>query len=205
MAKIGVFGGSFDPVHVGHLILAEAARCYGGLDRVVFVPANLPPHKPGRELAPGHDRLKMVEMAIADNQHFWASSVELARKGPSYTLITVRQLKEELGSENSFYLILGADSIREIDQWWHPEELLQEVQTIVLRRPGYPLEHLMELERRFGSALVGKIKESVADAPLLEISSTQIRNRIRRGRTIRYLVPEPVRLYILERKLYVAS
>jgi len=204
MAKIGIFGGSFDPIHIGHLILAEAARCHGGLDRVVFVPANLPPHKLDRQLAPGQHRFKMVGMAIADNQYFLASSVELARKGPSYTLITVRQLKEEFGGENRFYLILGADSIREIDQWWHPEELLQEVQTIVLRRPGYPLEHLTELERRFGSAVVDKIKESVADAPLLEISSTQIRNRIRTGRTIRYLVPEPVRLYILEHKLYVS-
>ena len=203
MAKIGIFGGSFDPIHMGHLILAEAARSDKGLDSVIFVPANLPPHKPGRSLAPAQDRLKMVELALAGNDHFVASSIELSRRGPSYTLTTVRQLKQELGCESRLYLILGADSIHEITQWWHPEELLQEVEIIALKRPGYPLEHLAELEERFGSAQVRSISQSVVDAPLLDVSSTDIRSRIRSGKTVRYLVPEPVRLYILEHQLYI--
>jgi len=205
MADIGIFGGTFNPIHVGHLILAQTVLCEKGLEKVLFVPAREPPHKSCDELAAAEHRLRMVEMSVAGNERFAVSSVEIAREGPSYTLVTVRQLREEFGESSRMFLILGADSVREMPQWWHAGELVREVGLMALRRPGYSLAEMPELEQKFGAEMVERIKESIVDAPLLEISSTDIRNRIREGKPIRYLVPEPVRRYILARNLYGAS
>ncbi len=205
MARIGLFGGSFNPVHCAHLILAERVREEAALDKVLFVPVRVPPHKPDLTLAPARDRLRMLQLALAGNPHLEPSTVELERDGPSYTLITVRQLKQQLGSGCQLLLVVGTDSIRDMPHWWHAQELAREVGVIGLERPGFPLDDVSELQACFGAELVRKIKDSIVSAPLLDISATDIRERVRTRRSIRYLVPEAVRQYILSRGLYAGA
>lgn len=202
MVRIGLFGGSFNPVHVAHLALAECAREERRLDRVIFMPAKLPPHKPFAPLAAAQDRMEMLRLALADNPHFEVSSLELERDGPSYTLTTVRQLKEQLGPGCTLCLIVGADSICDMPRWWRARELVWEVELIGLRRPGSPLDCACALEEHFGAEKAAEILESIITGPLLEVSATELRARVRQGRSIRHLVPEPVREYILAHGLY---
>jgi nicotinate-nucleotide adenylyltransferase len=202
MSRIGIFGGSFNPAHAAHLILAECARQEAALDRVLFVPARRPPHKCRVRLAPARHRLAMLRLALAGNPRFEVSTVELDRRGPSYTLDTVRQIKARLGARHELLLIVGADSIRDMPHWWRADELVREVKIIGLARPGYSLDDMGELKDAFGAQKVAEIRAGVVRAPLLEISATDIRDRVRRGRTIRYLVPEPVRRYIERHRLY---
>ena len=202
MGRIGLFGGSFNPVHVAHLILAEQAREARSLDKVLFMPVGTPPHKPDRALAPAKHRLRMLQLALEGNEHLEASTLEIEREGPSYTLLTVRHLKEMLGADTRIFLIVGADSIRDLPTWWHAEDLVQEVEIVGLRRPGVSLDSLVELEAAFPPGIMRKIKRSLVPAPLLDVSSTDVRLRVREGRCIRYLVPESVRRYIEEHGLY---
>jgi len=204
MARIGLFGGSFNPVHIAHLILAERVREEAALEKVLFVPARHPPHKPAEPLAPAADRLRMLELAVAQNPAFEVSTVELDREGPSYTLATVRQLRATLGPHDSLLLVVGSDSVRDLPRWWRAGELLREVDVLAVERPGAPLDDLSELERCFGAEKAAEIKRSIVPAPLLDVSSTDIRARVRQGKTIRYLVPEAVRRYILAHGLYDA-
>ncbi len=203
MARIGLFGGSFDPVHLAHLILAERAREECELDRVIFMPARQPPHKQRSALAPAADRLQMLRLAIADNPFFELSTLEFERQEPSYTLLTVRRLRQTLGSDSILFLMLGSDSIHDLPNWWRPDELIREVELICLPRPGFALDDLSALEERFGAAAPDRIRRSVIGAPMLAVSSTEVRQRAREGRSIRYLVPEPIREYILARRLYL--
>ena len=205
MARIGLFGGCFNPVHCAHLILAERVREQAALDKVLFVPVRVPPHKPDLALAPARDRLRMLQLALAGNPHFETCTIELDREGPSYTLLTVRQLKRELGCGCELFLIVGSDSIRDMPRWWHAGELVREVEILGVQRPGFPLEDLSELQACFGAELVGRVRQSIVSAPLLGISATDIRERVRQRRSIRYLVPEPVRQHILSRGLYAGS
>ncbi len=205
MARIGLFGGSFNPVHVAHLALAESAREEGRLDRVIFMPARVPPHKPFAPLAASQDRLEMLRLALADSPHFEVSFLELEREGPSYTLTTVRRLKGQLGPECTLCLIVGADSVCDMPKWWRARELVQEVELIGLRRPGSPPVCAAGLEEHFGAQKAAEILESIIDGPLLEVSATEVRARVRRGRSIRCLVPEPVREYILAHGLYTGG
>ncbi len=202
MAHIGLFGGSFNPIHTGHLILTEIARSEANLDRILFVPAKKPPHKLMQRLADARDRLRMAELAIAENEFFEISEIELHRSGPSYTLLTVRELRKQLEPEDTLSLVVGADSVHEMPEWWHARELVHEVPIIALRRPGYPLQKLDRVKAEFGEKAVEQIKKQMVETPLLQISSTEIRERIRAGKTIRYMVPEKVREYILETRLY---
>jgi nicotinate-nucleotide adenylyltransferase len=202
MARIGLFGGSFNPVHVAHLILVERAREEYRLDKVLFIPVGTPPHKPNPELAPAGHRVKMLKLAIAGNPCFEVSTLEVDSKEVSYTLLTVRKLRKALGRDNELFLIVGADSIRDMPTWWHARELAGEVQVIGLRRPGVTARSLKKLESFFGKRIAGRLTSRFVDAPLLEVSSTDIRERVRLGRSIRYLVPEPVRAYIVRQGLY---
>jgi len=202
MANIGLFGGSFNPVHMGHLILAEIARTEAKLDQMLFVPAKEPPHKIMRRLAPAEDRLRMTELAVEDNDYFQISEIELKREGPSYTLLTVRELRDRLETGDNLFLVVGADSVHEMPDWWHAKELVREIPIIALRRPGYPMGNLEKVRAEFGDEAVEQIQELAVETPLLQISSTDIRKRIRTGRTIRYLVPDKVRAFILENQLY---
>lgn len=187
-----IFGGTFDPIHLGHLVVADRVAEVAGLARVIFVPAGRPPHKEGRPITPAADRLAMVELAIAGNPRFSGSRLELdSVSGPSFTIDTVRRWKA--AGEGDVALILGADSLAELGTWREPEALLAECRVLVVGRPGVDLE-------RTPSHLVAQV--AFIEAPRLDISSSEIRERVAAGRSIRYLVPEPVREYILSRDLY---
>ena len=201
--RIGVFGGSFNPPHVAHLILAERARTERALDRVLFVVAGRPPHKAPRPLAPAEDRLRMVELAVADNPAFEVSDVELRADGASYTLRTIRALKRALGPDAELLLMMGGDSLLDLPTWWHAQELAREVAIVTFARPGSELGGKLDtLAEHFGGDWVNRVRELMVQAPLMEISATDVRRRVRDGRSVRYMVPEAVRAYIEERGLY---
>jgi len=202
MRRIGLFGGSFNPVHMAHLVLAERAREEADFEKVLFIPALRPPHKPKRPLAPGRHRAEMLRLALEGNPGFELCTVELDREGPSYTLQTVRELKQSLGGDAELCLIVGADSLLDMPNWWHADELVREVRVVGLRRPGYELEDAEALESLFGTEKLAQIRNALVSAPLLGISATEIRERRQAGRSIRYLVPEAVRRYILKEGLY---
>jgi len=206
MTRIGIFGGSFNPIHTAHLILAERALQERALDKVLFIPALKPPHKPQRPVAPAEHRMRMVELAIEGNPAFEASRIELERQGPSYTLVTVRQLRAALGSAAALFLLLGADSVHDIPTWWRAQELVREVEIIAFERPGYSLdEDFKALAGLFGEAWARNVRELKVPAPVIGISATEIRERVRAGKSIRYMVPEPVRQYIIEHGVYARS
>jgi nicotinate-nucleotide adenylyltransferase len=195
-------GGSFDPIHIAHLLAAESVRDTLKLDRVLFVPAGDQPLKPGTGFAPVRDRVEMVRIAIESNPHFVLSTVEVDRNGPSYTVDTLRLLREELGGPEraSLWFIVGADSLLTLPRWRDPQGILAQARLAVVRRPDYlvDLTHLRE-------QLPGIIeKVDWVEAPLMDVSSTDIRTRILQGRSICYLVPDPMRAYIEERGLYKA-
>ncbi|GIV59428.1 nicotinate (nicotinamide) nucleotide adenylyltransferase [Rhodocaloribacter litoris] len=189
---VGIFGGSFNPPHTAHLIVAEHIREAGALDRILWIPAARPPHKPATGLVAPHHRLAMTRLAVAGNPAFDVSDLELHRDGPSYTVDTVRILQDEQPG-TTFTLILGGDSFRDFATWHRPDEIIRRVPLLVYDRPGTRYDDVPE---RF------RTRACFVDAPLLEISGSDIRTRIREGRSIRYLVPEPVRRYIETHGLY---
>ncbi len=199
--RIGLLGGTFDPVHIGHLILAEEARDQLGLETVYLTPAGDPPHKRDRRLAPIEDRLAMIELAIAGNPALCVSRVDADRPGPHYTLDTVRIFQQQLPPGGELYFLMGYDSLAELPGWHRPEELVAACRLVALTRYNVPLDWSY-LELRLPG-----IRERVTllDMPELEISSNQIQARVRAGRTIRYLVPDAVREYIISQRLYGAN
>jgi nicotinate-nucleotide adenylyltransferase len=205
MSRTGLFGGSFNPVHIAHLIVAERVREEAELDRIVFVPARRPPHKPNRPLASGRHRIQMLERAIEDHPHFEISTAELNREGPSYTLRTVRVFRDQMSEEGELCLLLGGDSVLDLPNWWRADELVKEVSLIAVERPGYLLDDLSVVRDAFGEGVVSHIRQNRVQIPLLELSATNIRKRRREGFSIRYLVPESVRTYIHEHGLFVDS
>jgi nicotinate-nucleotide adenylyltransferase len=191
--RIGLYGGTFDPVHLGHLRAAETAREAVGLDLVAFLPAAVPPHR-GAPLSAAADRLAMVRLATTAHPRFEAWDAELRRPGPSYTVETVARLLSERPSD-SFVLVVGADTWPEITTWREPERLLSLVEVAVVDRPGYPGEEP-------GAPFPGARGVRRAEGPSLPISATAIRERARQGRSVRYLVPDAVADYIVARRLY---
>jgi nicotinate (nicotinamide) nucleotide adenylyltransferase len=197
--RLGVFGGSFDPIHIGHLAVAEEARARLGLDRVLFVPARLPPHKPDAVLAPAEDRLAMVRAAIGDHPGFAVSDLELRRAGPSYTVDTLQALRAAEPAAELFCLV-GSDSAVELHTWRDPPRLYALATFVVLLRPGWPAERLQAwLEAQPPQA---RPRLLPLEVPQFGVASREVRRRVRAGETIRYLVPEPVRLLIERRGLY---
>jgi nicotinate-nucleotide adenylyltransferase len=190
--RIGLFGGTFDPVHLGHLRAAESAREALGLDLVAFLPSAVPPHRATSSSAA--DRLAMTRLATTPNPRFESWDAELRREGPSYTVDTVAALAGER-PEDCFLLLVGADTWPEMPSWREPERLFSLVEVAVAERPGAPP---LELVAPFASARgVRRI-----DGPGLAISATAVRERVRRGQSVRYLVPDAVGDYIAERGLY---
>lgn len=192
--RIGIFGGTFDPIHLGHLLLAELTRGVLGLDRVVFVPARVPPHK-GGACAPPEQRLEMAGLATDDNPHFEVSDVEVLREGPSYTVDTLRSLRDSHPAGAEHYLMMGADSARDLESWREHESLLRESTVVVMGRPGVERQDLPDRIARATRYL---------STPLFEISSSEIRRRVRAGETIRYMVVDAVEHYIRSRGLYAS-
>ncbi len=200
--KLGIMGGTFDPIHYGHLAAAEEARVQLKLGRVLFAPVKIPPHKPDEKISALEHRLAMVELAIASNPHFTLSRVDIDRSAPYYTIDTIAMLREEwkLGSDE-IYFIMGLDSLTEILTWHRPERLLKLCLLAVMGRPGYEI-NLRSLE----ASLPGvSSRILLLDMPHLDISSSDLRLRVRRGLSIRYLLPEAVEDYIYAHHLYGAT
>ncbi|MBI2781139.1 MAG: nicotinate-nucleotide adenylyltransferase [Chloroflexi bacterium] len=192
---VGVMGGTFDPIHMGHLVIAETAREALSLDTMLFVPAGTPPHKPASEVTAVEHRVAMVELAIADNVAFELSRIEVDRAGPSYTVDTV----EQLAADWDVTVILSAETFRELPTWHEPDRLFAAARVAVVPREGYPAPDPAWL----GGTFPGRENRvTYLEAPHLGLSSTAIRARVAAGRSIRYLVPPAVEAYITANDLY---
>lgn len=189
-------GGTFDPIHTGHLVTADEARAAFSLDEVIFVPAGRPWQKGDRDVASGEDRYLMTVIATASNPAFSVSRIELDREGQTYTIDTLRALRAERPGAELFF-ITGADAILQILSWREPDAVLREARFIAATRPGYDLERL---EKELPAGLEDRV--TIMEIPALAISSTDVRRRAREGRPIRYLVPAGVAEYISKRGLY---
>jgi len=186
--KIGILGGTFNPIHIGHLILAEEAREKLGLDKIIFVPAFLPPHKDNSDIAPAGMRLNMVKLASGGNKHFAVSDIEIKRDGRSYTIETIKKFKEIYPKEELYFLI-GSDLLKYLDDWKDVSEIIKMVKFIAVTRPGYPLEKI--------PAYISTLAIRAVD-----ISGFEIRSCIKEGKSFRYLVPEAVYNFIIKKRLY---
>ena len=198
--NIGILGGTFDPIHIGHLVVAEEARIKLGFREVLFVPAGQPWLKLDRNISLAVHRVEMVRHAIADNPHFKLYTLEVERPGPSYTVDTLTMLRKQLGSEASFFFILGRDTLAELPLWKEPKKLVQLCRLVVAPRLG--AKDLKHLETSIPGLLDNVIQ---LDMPVIGISSSGIRQRIAQGLPIRYLVPAEVEKYITEQKIYPTS
>lgn len=192
--KVGIMGGTFDPIHIGHLIAAQIACEQAGLDEVWFMPTNVPPHKENAPLASAEQRLQMVKLAVDAHPYFRPLDIELRKGGISYTIDTVKLLREEQPGIHFSYII-GADMVQFLPKWYKIEELTVLITFIGLMRPGYILD-LEDLPVHIQQAV------SLAEMPLIELSSTRIRSRKAKGQSIRYMVPDRVYEYIEENGIY---
>ena len=201
MARIGLMGGTFDPIHYGHLVTAEEARVQFDLSQVLFVPNRYPPHKAIDGVSDPEHRYCMTLLATATNSHFAVSRIEIDRPGPSFTIDTIEALCQASGPRDLFY-ITGADAILQIvrGEWERAAELLTLCQFIAASRPGFPLN--ADDLRRHNVTRTVLDNLHVMEIPALAISSTDIRNRVAQGHPIRYLVPDPVETYIIKHELY---
>lgn len=195
---VGIMGGTFDPIHIGHLILGERASEQFGLEKVLFMPSGNPPHKRERRGASNEERTEMVRRAIASNSHFELSLAEMHDQGYTYTKITLRALREE-NPDTDYYFIMGADSVEGFDSWNGPQEIADQCVLLAAVRdlsPGEFDEAIDHVRQKY-HADIRKL-----ESPSLSISSRMIRTFVREGRSIRYMVPDQVRSYILERGIY---
>lgn len=196
--RLGIFGGTFDPPHVGHLILAAEARDQLDLDCTIWVLTPDPPHKQGKEISSLSDRLAMVELAIQDDKDFFLSNVDINRPGPHYSLDTVRILKEQYPDQKLFYL-MGGDSLQDLPEWYQASKFLDLLDGVgVMRRPGDEID-LQELIEKLPQL---EDKLHFITAPLLEISAEQIRRRASEGRAFRYYLLPRIYRYIIENRIY---
>ncbi|HEX6593121.1 MAG TPA: nicotinate-nucleotide adenylyltransferase [Bacillota bacterium] len=186
MKRIGILGGTFDPPHIGHLIIAEEVRIALHLQEVWFIPTHEPPHKQ-QATSDVKDRLQMLEKAIGDHPSFKMNTIEIERSGKSYTIDTMKTLKR-LHQDVQFYFIIGADMVEYLPKWYKIEELIELVTFVGVKRSGY------ELKSKY------PVKE--VDIPMIDISSTLIRKRLSKGQSVKYLVPDHVISYIKEQRLY---
>ena len=200
--RLGILGGTFDPIHHGHLSIAEEAREALGLERVLFIPAAQPPHKLGRRIAGAEDRLAMVELAIADNAAFSVSRIELERPGPSFSVDTVAALAAEArdaGREPDLVFIMSGETLRELPTWREPQRLLDLCRVAVVPRGGHETPAAVWLGVHFPGR---ERRVTILPGPLLAVSGSVVRARAAAGRSIRYLVPPAVEAYIGEHHLY---
>lgn len=193
MSRIGIMGGTFDPIHMGHLIVAQEVLHQCQLDQMLVMPSGEPPHKQYVDMASAEDRAEMVRLAIADHPKLVLSRFELQRPGKSYTVNTLRDLRKELNTQVALFLVIGADNAVDMRSWCNPEGVLEMAQVVVVARPGFDAG-------RVDGAL--KQKMTFVQTPLLEISSTEIRRRIKKNLSIRYWVPDAVGHYISTHNLY---
>jgi nicotinate-nucleotide adenylyltransferase len=195
--RIGVFGGTFDPVHLGHLILAEQCREQGRLEQVWFVPAARPPHKPERELTPFAQRVEMLNLAIAGQPAFRVEELENDRPGPGYTADTLEELHKR-HPEHEWFLVIGGDALRDLPGWYDRRRIVAQAELLVMPRPGADLPAAEELRGKLGPDL----RMQFIDVPPIGISSSDLRERLRDGRSVRFLVPRAVEAYIRDKQLF---
>ncbi len=197
--KTGIMGGTFNPIHMGHLMIGECAFEQFGLDQVMFMPSKIPPHKKQALLASEDDRRNMVELAIEDNPDFVLSTMELEREGTTYSVDTLKELTAQ-NRNRKYYFILGADSLFDLPMWKEPEKLLSMATILVASRHGMEEARLLEqiewLKQKYGGEFF------IVTVPTIDISSSQIRDKIEKQESIRYYVTDGVRNYIEEKGLY---
>jgi nicotinate-nucleotide adenylyltransferase len=193
--RIGLFGGTFNPIHCGHVKAAESVQNIFSFDRILFIPSYLPPHKESVDVASAAHRLKMVELALASFDRFFPSSVEIDARGTSYSILTLNKIKEMFPQTEAFFL-LGIDAFLEIETWKDYEDVLEQCSFVVMSRPGFRLSEAKDI-------LTEKYKIYLLSINTLDISSSEVRERIRKNQPIEGLVPENVENYIKERRLYL--
>lgn len=200
--KIGIMGGTFDPIHLAHLIIAEKARSELGLGKVIFIPAGEPWMKSDLHITPAEHRVAMVKIAISSNPAFEISTIEVDRKGPSYTIDTLECLWNILGADARLFLLVGWDSLAAIPHWRAPYRISKMATLVSFPRPGYAKPDVKALE----TAMPGVTERIIImEQPLIGISSTEIRAHISAGKSIRYIVPAEVEQYIKEKRLYLSG
>ena len=192
-------GGTFDPIHIGHLITAEIVRTKCTLDTVLFIPAGSPPHKQGQIVTPSIHRYVMTVLATVSNPHFQVVPLEIERSGLSYTIDTVRRLLDLHGSDSELFCIIGADAVRDLLTWKELDTLLELCWFVAASRPG-SMEAVEQVIRQLGDK--GRERILQVDTPQIDISATQIRERLHQGLSVQYLLPEPVGSYIEKEGLY---
>ncbi len=196
-------GGTFDPIHFGHLVTAEASRAAFGLEDVVFIPSGNPPHKLERSVSTAEHRYLMTVLATSTNPYFRVSRAEIDRVGPSYTVDTIEGLRRGLGPDTLIYFITGADAVMELMTWNRPQDILVQCELIAATRPGYPPADIQRLRQVIPQVSAARVH--TIEVPALAISSSDIRRRVESGEPIKYLVPETVEQYILKSGLYVRA
>lgn len=197
--RLGIMGGTFDPIHLGHLAMAESAREIFQLKEILFIPSARPPHKTERKIESKAHRLMMTYLATKSNEYFHVSPMEMLREGFSYTLDTVNELHRKYGKDTELFFIIGSDSMADLENWHKAQELVGKANFLAAARPGVEL-NFDKVKKVFGSTGLQHIHQFIT--PSFEISSTNIRERIKLGRSIKYLVPEEVEQYIYRENLY---
>lgn len=199
-SKYGIMGGTFDPIHIGHLVIAEEIRNRYELDKVIFIPSGNPPHKDLENVTFAKHRYEMTLLATATNPHFEVSSIEVDREGLTYTVDTIKFLKEKCDDDIEFYFITGADAILDLPTWKNVSELLELCKFVAATRPGFDMNKMQTgveaLERKYNKSIYTTV------VPALKISSTNIRERIAKGYSVKYLLPEIVENYIYKHNIY---
>ena len=202
--RIGIFGGTFDPVHLGHLILAEQAREQGELDEVWFVPAPRPPQKDGQRISRFDVRVEMLELAIAGHSSFRVDPLEKDRTGPSFTVDTLIELHARAPG-HTYALLVGGDSLADLPLWRDPLGIVSRAELLVMARPGSPPVGEADLRRSLALTDADELRLHIVEAPLIDISSRDIRRRVAEGRSVRYLMPRAIEVFVKERRLYTAG
>lgn len=199
--RIGILGGTFDPPHLGHLLIAETSRAALQLESVLFVPAGEPWLKSGKHITAAMDRLRMVELAVADNPHFHVCDCEVRRSGPTYTVDTLRALQSAYLDDTQLYFIVGSDVLSQFHRWKEPEAILALCRLAVIERPGGPPDAMAALGERFQSAIANGAVVSLA-GPRVDFSASELRRTLAAGQSARYQIPDAVGQYIREHHLY---
>ncbi len=201
-ARIALYGGTFDPIHVGHLITARSVAEQLDVERVIFVPSASPPHKLDVPITPAEHRLEMVRLAIDGEPGFEVSDCEIRRTGPSYTFDTIMNFRRTVSADATVYWIIGADSLAELASWHRIAELVRQCRIITASRPGFEQPDLSTLGAHLTEDDLASIRDGILTTPRIDVAATEIRRRVGEGVSIRFLVPESVREYVHDRCLY---
>lgn len=199
--RVGIYGGTFDPVHFGHLTLAETAREFLALDRVIFVPAGIPPHKRNRRIAAGAERFEMLRLATADNPAFEVSRFEIDSDGVSYTVDTLEHFHARFPGD-ALFLLVGSETLADIPNWFAPRQVCRLASVAAAVRADGPAIDFTPFESLVPPERLAEFRERVIPMPLMDIASTDLRRLAAAGRSVRYLTPDAVAAYIVERRLY---